>query len=302
MLNRPTLIRLCIFWVVVLLLSACNPSGTPVLTPSPTPDPATTPEYYLQKYAGNVTVDRLADDSLMASTVRVDNKAVATTISLTVYSDSKLPRLMAGEGGTPLDIPEIGDQAIAYRTLNGGSAGAANTENSSTVLDFTKGNVQVHLSAYLIPGGEASLDDLVKLAQEIEKALPVRLPVQAILVPATAQINSYTFNEYIKKVELGKQVATGSVEVKATNVFSPDDVNHCLNFQLNKRPESLQLALFDDQQQKYLSKSVTLVNDAEEKAQQVTRCVKRAALTPGSYAISVWVNDDFVSEYAFEVK
>ncbi|MCE1254931.1 MAG: hypothetical protein LWX83_15460, partial [Anaerolineae bacterium] len=260
MVNQHRLFRLCFLGLVLLLMSACSPSAAPA--PTPTPNPADSPEYYVQKYASNISVDRLGDDSLMASAVSVDNKAVATNINLTVYNESKMPRLMAGEGGTALEIPKIGDQAIAYQAADG---------TDTTVLDFTKGNVQVHLSAYLITGGEAPLDGLVKLAQDLEKSLPARLPVQALALPSTAQINSLTFNEYIKQVELGKQVATGSIEIKATKVFAPDDVNHCLNIKLNQRPETLQLALYDDQQQKYLSKSISVVNPDEEKAQQITR-------------------------------
>jgi hypothetical protein len=292
-----------LFVMVLVTFSACTgTTTTPAVTP--TPDPASSPEMYVQKYAPNVAMDSLPDGSITASGSMVNDQAVAISIGITVYPEGKLPKLIAGEGGQPLDVARIGDQSVAYRTqATDSSTGNMSARGASTtVLDFTKGNTQVHLSAYPITGGDVAPEQLVSQAQQIEKELPAKLTLQPLPVPSTAQVNSFTFNEYIKSVELGKQVADGAVEITVTRLFATQDISHCLRFVFNKAPKTVILALFDEKQNAYISKSSSGLNSEEEKILQATRCIDRAGLAVGKYDLGVWVNNDFVSEYSFDVK
>ena len=134
--------RGCVVLVGLGLISAC----TGPLAAS-TADPALAPEIYIQKYSSSVVTELLPQGGTTASATMVNDKAVVQSINVSVFPADKLPRLIPGEGGTPVDIAKIGDQTMAYQTTD-----AAN-KNPPIMLDFTKGNIQVHLSAYSIAGG-----------------------------------------------------------------------------------------------------------------------------------------------------
>jgi hypothetical protein len=169
------------------------------------------------------------------------------------------------------------------------------------MLDFTKGNIQVHLSAYSIAGGKVPVADLVKLAQEIEISLPGQLPVQSLaLTPENA--DQTLLGQTIKNVVVGKQSAVGASEIESASVFSTQDVSHCLQFVFNQQPEHITLALYDEQQHIYLTKLTSTLNSEEAKKLQMTRCINRSGLTAGHYHLGVWVNSSFVAGYPFEVK
>ncbi len=167
---------------------------TPTFTSTPTPIPGPEPIVYLPTVADLPQCKWIEYSVGMTSARLLCNLPGNINLSATVTASDKLlteADLIIHNPVVTLTVPTIGQAAIAAEVEEGGK---------EIQLFFYKGNAMIRISNFN-PNGKANLDDVVTLAQQVERLLPDQIVPPATL-PFPDVLDEEAFKNYFHAISI----------------------------------------------------------------------------------------------------